>query len=914
MLSHLQNEHRESRTGTSRSAVLGLCAALALAFLAAPTAAQLTGRLAGQVMDADGTALPGVTVTVNSPNLMGSRTDFANADGGFSFPSLPPGVYTVEAELDGFIPQQRTEVEVRLNGATEIRISMPVGEFGEEVMVVAETPVVDPEQVSTSYNFSTEYLKKASVGSIRRSYQSVLAQAAGVAGGGNPNVYGSTSGENAYFIDGVDSTDPVTATFGVNLTYDAMQDVDFETGGYESRFGRATGGVINVVTKSGGNEFSGTADVRYRDTDFNTDGEHFDKSQNVSEYRNPAATLGGPFRRDKLWFFSAVNPVRSKSTPTESLLTRDFDGTNIMGKVTWQASPDWQVVGRYINEDATIANSNASRFVAPEAASFQEQPAGISSVEALALPTANLQWFVKAGAMRSELNVFPQSGDLDTIGHTDRVTGRSTVNYTNQQFSNRDRDDLSTSLTWFTNSAAGDHELQAGVDYAGILFRTRNDNTGGGYSLSNSNGAPFILNYSPLDPFLEYDADLFTVYVQDTWRVSEDVTLKIGLRSDQVGFSNDAGDEVADMSKLQPRLGLAWDVNGDARTVVRASWGRAMHPNALTLPSFARARRTPSVRYISCSTFSPNFLGVAPENCAAATPGERTVGDLTLSNWLADPAGGFDPNGWFFFDSFSSQPARIAPDLDPTYADTWLVGVERELTRRTSIGLTYIEKETSDIFEDTCNGNVPTPTAGAECDFYVMANLPRLVRDYSGVILDFESRFADWIHVRSSYTYSESKGNVGYTQNQSAAYDIYPDHFQNRYGFMADHRKHRVKINGYVDLPLDFTLGFVGFWSSPFVYSATEVHEPPSYGLDYTEPRGSREANDNYRLDLELRRGFNFGDRLRFELIATAFNVFDQEQITAVCGSATGCADVDFGLATSYRQPRSFEAGIRFEF
>ena len=201
-----------------------------------------------------------------------------------------------------------------------------------------------------------------------------------------------------------------------------------------------------------------------------------------------------------------------------------------------------------------------------------------------------------------------------------------------------------------------------------------------------------------------------------------------------------------------------------------------MHPNALTLPSFASGQPKFADGPLDLLLVVPaaNFLGVAPEDCAAATPGERTAGDLTLPNWLADPAGGFDPNGWFFFDSFSSQPARIAPNLDPTYADTWLVASSGNSRRRTSIGLTYIEKETSDIFEDTCNGNVPTPTAGADCDFYVMVNLPGLVRDYSGVILDFESRFADWIHVRSSYTYSESKGNVGYTQNQSAAYDIYP--------------------------------------------------------------------------------------------------------------------------------------------
>ncbi len=913
-MSHHQDNPRGNRSGLSRSAILGLCAVLALAFLAAPTAAQLTGRLAGQVQDADGAALPGVAVTVNSPNLMGTRTDFTDEDGGFSFPSLPPGVYTIDAELDGFIPQRRTEIEVSVSGAVELHISMPVGEFGEEVTVTAETPVVDPEQVSTSYHFSTEYLQKASVGSIRRSYQSVLQQAAGVAGGANPNVFGSTLGENTWIVDGVDTTDPVTATFNINLGFDSLHVVDFETGGYEAKYGRATGGIVNAVTKSGGNQFSGTADIRYRDTDFTTSGEHFDPEQNISERRNPEFTFGGPFQRDRLWFFSSFMPVRSKSTPTESLLTRDFEGTNLLGKITWQANPEWQIVARYLGEDATIDNSNASRFVAPEAASFQEQPASISGFEILGVPTSNLQWFLKAGLLRSELNVFPRSGDFDTIGHTDRVTSVSTMNYTNQQFSNRDRDDLATNLTWFTDGAAGDHELQLGLEYAGNLFRTRNDATGGGYSYSDSSGSPFILNFSPLDPFLEYDSELHSAYLQDTWRLGN-VTLKAGLRHDRISFTNDIGTEVTDLSQLQPRLGVAWDVNGDSRTVARASWTRAMHPNALTLPSFARVRRTPSMRYLSCSTFSARFLGVLPGHCAAAAPGVRTVGDFTVSNWIADPSGGFDAHGWFFFDSFSSQPATVQPGLDPTYAESLIVAVERELTRRTSIALTYVDKETLDIFEDTCNGNVPAPVAGADCTFYTMVNLPGATRDYSGVIVDFESRFADWFQVLASYTRSESKGNVEYTQNAGIAFDIFPDHFHNRYGFLSDHRKHRVKINGYVELPLDFGLGVIGFWSSPFVYSAAQAQQDPSsYGLDYTEPRGSREANENYRLDLEVRKGFNFGNRLRFQLIAAVYNVFDQEQVTGVCSRLEGCGTVAFGDATTFRQPRNYEAGIRFEF
>ncbi|MDE2979035.1 MAG: hypothetical protein OXU63_16165 [Acidobacteriota bacterium] len=255
----------------------------------------------------------------------------------------------------------------------------------------------------------------------------------------------------------------------------------------------------------------------------------------------------------------------------------------------------------------------------------------------------------------------------------------------------------------------------------------------------------------------------------------------------------------------------------------------------------------------------------------------------------------------------------ISADLEPTYADQWSVGVERELTRRTSIGLTYITKETLDIFEDTCNGNLPAPAAGADCDFYVMANLPGLVRDYSGFVLDFESRFTDWFHVLASYTNSESEGNVGYTQNAGVDFDIYPDHFENTYGYLSDHRRHRVKVNGFVDLPLDFGLAVEGFWSSAGVYAPTVASE--TYGRIFTERRGSREANDRYGMDVQVSKGFIFGRDLRFELIGAVFNVFNDEQVTTVCTRVEGCAGgLDLDAATAYVQPRRFEAGIRFEF
>lgn len=736
----------------------------------------------------------------------------------------------------------------------------------------------------------------------------MLSQSAGVVGGGNPRVFGSTLGENAVFVDGIDSTDPVTATYGINLNFDTIQEINLETAGFEARYGRATGAVVNVITKSGGNEFSGTADARYRDSGFNTNGEHFDKNESKVELTQTAVTLGGPIERDKLWFFTALTPIiSSKSTPTESETTYGFEGRSLMGKLTWQVSDDWQVTGRYVDEDSEIDFANASRYVAPEAASFQDQPSSLASMQALGLLSGNLEWSITAGLIRNQLDTYPRSGDFETIGHIDSFGDfTSSVNYTNQQFSNRDRDELGTSLAWFTGGAAGDHELRLGIETASTFFRIANNNTGNGYILENSFGRPYALSYSPVDPPTESDGDLLSTYLQDTWRVSDNLTLKFGLRHDQIAFENDVGAEVANMSKLQPRVGFAWDVQGDAKTIVRGSWGRFMHPNALTLPDSARINQTPTIWYFSCSTFQLGPL------CESYYSGQLMIGDLTVPTWTRD-AQGFDPNGWAFWYSLSDEPGRIAENIRPTYADERIIGIERELTRRTSIGLTYIDKETSDILEDTCNGNLPTPSADADCSFYVVANLPGLKRDYSGFVLDFESRFTDWMHVRASYTRSTSEGNVEYTQSAGADYDIYPDHFENRYGLLSDHRRHRLKVNGYVDLPLDFTLGFSAYWSSPSVYTSFEP--AGSYGVFFLEPRGSREANDNYGLDLQAARGFDLGNRMRLELIAAIYNVLDDEQVFGVCAIAAGCpGDVDLGGPTSYQQPRRYEAGIRFEF
>lgn len=922
-----------------------LLATLVLAALASPAFGQSTGRLAGHIHtdhhhdehardehshdehshdgrahdrethDEEEISLPGVSITVSSPSLMGTRTEFTDAGGNFSFPSLPPGVYTIDVEMDGFLPQRRSEVEVRLNRVTEIHMDLEPGEFAGEIVVVAQTPMVDPEQVSTSQSFSEEHIEESSIGSVNRRYYAVLAQAPGVVQttSVNPHVFGSTVAENVYYIDSVDSSDPVTSTVGVHVNFDTIQEINLETGGFEARYGRATGGVINVVTKSGGNDLSGTLDVRYRDTDFNTNGEHFDKEEDIFEYSEPAFTLGGPLQRDRLWYFVGVSRIRSKSTPTESPTTRALDSTNLLGKVTWQANESWQAVGRYLSDRPEVDNENASRFTSPDAASRQDGDTSVLSAEVLGLSGSNLEWHVAASSSRGNRDVVPQSGDFDTIGHY--AIGRGfveTVNYTELRFTERDRDELTASGAWFSGHGGSDHEVRLGVDYGDVGYSRQRNLTGGGRFLTWG-GRPFSYLVQPHAAPSDTEGSLLTTYLQDTWRPNHDVTVKFGVRRDAVSFINDVGEEVADMAKWQPRLGVAWDLTGNARFVARASWGRFMHPSALNLPSYARTNMTPRLYYFSCSSYSRVFLGVAPERCMGAARGETVAANHTVPNWTVDPQG-FDPNGWFFLRSFAGEPNQVADGLEPTFAEEAIVGIEMEVARRTSIGLTYVDKVTSDILEDTCGGNWPTPTPAADCDFYVVANLPQLARNYQGFLLDIESRFTDWMHILASYVRSESKGNVEYYGYSSTDFDTYPDHFGNRYGFLSDHRKHRVKVNGHMSLPLDFVLGFNAFWSSPFVYTPW-TWGGNSYGRSFDTPRGGAEANENHRLDLQVAKGFDFGRNAHFQLIASVYNALDDEQATRVCTRSRGCwRGIEVGEPTRYREPRRFEVGVRFEF
>jgi len=271
--------------------------------IASTTFAATTSRLTGSVVDNGGLPLPGVTVVLTSDVLIGgAQTAITNAEGTFSFTLLPPGQYNVKGDLNGFQPAAVT-ARVALDRASQVYITMVPEQFTGEIVVSAEAPVVDTTRVNTGESYNEEFLQQASVGSVGRNYLQVIGNEAGSVGVGNVRVFGSVSSDSVWLIDGLNTTDPLTATFGTNFNFDAIQELSIQTGGFQAEFGQAMGGVINLVTKSGGNEFHGSLDVRYSDDNFSESGDHFDPDENTFSDQQYAATLGGQISRDKLWVF-----------------------------------------------------------------------------------------------------------------------------------------------------------------------------------------------------------------------------------------------------------------------------------------------------------------------------------------------------------------------------------------------------------------------------------------------------------------------------------------------------------------------------------------------------------------------------------------------------------------------------------
>jgi outer membrane receptor protein involved in Fe transport len=309
-----------------------------------------TGAIEGTVTDSTGAAVPGVAVNVTSPNLISAQTGTTDDGGHFKILNLPPGRYNVSVEESkGFSKFEKTEVEVNLSRNTSVEIQLvPAGAQASVTVTDTSGAAVDVTNNTSGSTVSTEQFSNFPT---QRTVQSLYSIAPTVARSGlrdasgrdrDPSVAGSSGPENNYILDGVNTTDPAFGGSGANLPFEFVQEVEIKTGGYGAEYGRATGGIFNVITKSGSNEFHGDAFGYFTTKGFVRDTKQFPftgSAPNGFSEIDAGVDVGGPIAKDKLWFFGAFNPQQRKNR----FLTQTFhqsvenkiDTPFYSGKITW---------------------------------------------------------------------------------------------------------------------------------------------------------------------------------------------------------------------------------------------------------------------------------------------------------------------------------------------------------------------------------------------------------------------------------------------------------------------------------------------------------------------------------------------------------------------------------------------------
>ncbi|HKQ98987.1 MAG TPA: TonB-dependent receptor [Candidatus Polarisedimenticolia bacterium] len=382
----------KQRTAVGITLRLFLVAAMALVI--PPAFAQGTGEIRGVVVDPAGQPLAGATVTVTSEAAgIADRGAVSDASGRVRIAALPSANdYVVRASLSGRATVVVSKVEVWAGQVTNLNLALsPEGALREKVEVRASPSVVDPSQTTVSTRLSSEFLDALPI--LGRDYQDTLTLAPGVSdvdGDGNPNIHGARDTDVLTQVDGVTTTDPLTGKIGARLNIESIEAIEVKTAGATAEFGRAQGGTVNILTKSGGNDFEGVFKFFWRSSKLDGDGagqdpatqhaglgEHGLRDLEFNDYL-PFLSLSGPMVKDKAWYFVALEYIH-KEDPVNALSTAFVTGIEEwrqFGKVTAQLTPS-QRLSFSVNHDPQEYLNQGLNSTTREEAGYTQSAGGL---------------------------------------------------------------------------------------------------------------------------------------------------------------------------------------------------------------------------------------------------------------------------------------------------------------------------------------------------------------------------------------------------------------------------------------------------------------------------------------------------------------------------------------------------------
>ncbi|MGH6690385.1 MAG: TonB-dependent receptor [Gammaproteobacteria bacterium] len=951
---------------------------LALALLAAgPAFAQTTGRIEGRVLGSDSSALPGVTVTVTSPSLQGERVAVTGADGVFRFLGLAPGEYGIRAVLDGYGSLEQEGIQVGLDRTVTLEFTM-AGSFTDVMTITGAPPVVDITTTTTGASFSEQLFEELPV---TRTFAGLAFAAPGVTLGAssdsdlddNPSVAGASVAENRYVVDGLDSTDPAFGIMGTAVPFEFIKEVEVKTGGYEAEYGGALGGLLNVITKSGGNDVQGDAFAYYNDDGLQSEAtptDQFGQDLGFTEY-DFGASLGGALARDELWYFLAVNPSTKETeytTRTGLANTEREETLFYAGKLTWQANPSHQLVLSVFGdptdrEDDLERNSfgtvgddrelgadtyglSYNGTLGPSL--FAEVSVGRFDQTFRRTPLADVPFY--------EVESFAQIGFAAQQGCAGDLGAITPENFNvfvfnagcsggtfDQENGDAGRDEARGSVTWFGGTGAIDHEIKLGAAVRAIEYTDRAnypgpapgpfvDSTGVVVDAGGLVGQRWQL-FEGFARLLEFDqnsvgeTDEQSVYLQDRVRLTDTFSLNLGVRADAAQSKGDLSDVNQNQEldfgfgdMVAPRAGFTWDVAKNGHSKLYGHYGHFYE----SVPLDINARAFGNEQFNLYWFYYPED-GSLP---SAANPGT-----------------------WYYTYRLGGG-TKVDPGIEPMYTTEALLGFEYELVPNLAAGIKVSQRELENVIEDisvdggqtyfiTNPGGTLTanPVTGALLPEPVTFPAPR--REYEAVELTLNKRFTDDWQLYGSYVYSKNEGNYGglYRQdngqldpNITSVYDL-PDLLLGADGPLPNDREHQFKVYGSYLWPFRLVTGFYAQYLTGTPISQLGAHSVYGNQERFVTPRGSfGRTPDLWNVDLHLEYPLAFGG-LELKLIGDVFNVTDQQEAVLVdqewtladetaadpdCGGpgtgpGTSCeqGNPSFGQATQYQAPRTLRLGVK---
>ncbi|HYH07154.1 MAG TPA: TonB-dependent receptor [Thermoanaerobaculia bacterium] len=740
-----------------------------------------TGSLVGTVT-AEGNALPGVTVSVASPALQGTRTVVTGEAGGYAFPSLPPGDYTVTFELSGM---QTVTKKLRVNltqtsrGDADLRPSA----LTEAITVTASAPAaLETTEVST--NFSSETI--AELPTLNRTIATAALIAPGVNDAG-PNkqvvISGAQSFDNLFLVNGVVVNENLRGQPHNLFIEDAIQETTVISGGaISAEYGRFTGGVVSTITKSGGNEFSGSFRDSFRNddwqskTDFPGEADHIDDINSVYE-----ATLGGRILRDRLWFFVAGRDEES-STSAETVVTRipftqGVEERRLEGKLTGNIGKH-SLVGSVLDVNRKETNYRFGNVVDLASLTPRELPNSIRGLHYNGVFTDNLL----VEAQYSEMDFAFVGGGATSRDRIEGTLLRDTAT-SNRGWSptfcgvcrDKERNNKSAQLKgsyFLSSNRFGQHNLTAGWDDFHQLRVEDNYQSGSNYRLWGDFivvGTDVYFRANPTNsqvayhPLLEEskgsDFAVSSFFVNDKWDLNNNFNFNIGLRYDRASGKNQSKVKTVDDTAFSPRLGVIYDPTGNGRHRFSASYSKF----ASKVDQGAGDATSQGGRY---GSYYWDYRG--PAINPVGTPVSELVPTAEvirrMFEWF-DAQGGINNTALLNAISIPGFTSRIGDNLTAPSMDEYSIGYGVQITPRAYFRADFIHRDWKDFYvlrRDLTTGKValPAPSTASVDQGVIETGTGDLERTYDGIQTQGSWRISDRFSLGGNYTWSKLRGNV----------------------------------------------------------------------------------------------------------------------------------------------------------